>query len=119
MRVLTKQANNLSGSTNLYQKIIKKVLKSSLISWINGIQVLNNKEKQLYLVSFDNILQPEELLLQNTIDVLRDSINSLLEYNNTVYIYLISYKGLLNGKRKLNRTPALRTVVALYPVIPI
>jgi hypothetical protein len=37
MRVLTERTNNFSGSTDLYQKVIKKVLKSSSVNWVNGI----------------------------------------------------------------------------------
>jgi hypothetical protein len=73
----------------------------------------------LYLASFDNILWLEELLLQNTINVLRDGVDGLLERNNAIYICLVPYKGPLNRKRKLDGTPALRTVVALCLVIPI
>ena len=63
MRVLAKRANDFSGNTNLHQKVIKKALKGFAINQVNRTQALNNEEEQLYLVSFDNTLQPEELLL--------------------------------------------------------
>ena len=63
MRVLAKRANDLSSSINLYQKVIKKALKGFLINWVNKTRVLNNKEEQLYLASFDNTLQLEDLSL--------------------------------------------------------
>ena len=117
MRVLAKRANDLSSSINLYQKVIKKALKGFLINQVNRTRALNKEEQQLYLASFDSILQPEELLLQNIANVLRDSINGLLKRNNAIYICLIPYKGLPNKKRKLNRTLASRIVVALCLVI--
>ena len=119
MRVLAERANDLSGSTDLHQKVVKKALKSFSVNWVNGTRALNNEEEQSYLASFDNTLRPEELSLQNTTDVLRDGVDGLSERNNTIYICLVPYEGPPNGKRKLDGTPASRTVVAPCPVIPI
>jgi hypothetical protein len=119
MRVLAERANDLSGSTDLHQKVVKKALKGSSINWVNGTRALNKEEQQSYLASFDSTLRPEELSLQNTADVLRDGVDGLSERNNAIYICLVPYEGPPNGKRKLDGTPASRTVVAPCPVIPI
>ena len=119
MRALAERANDFSGSTDLHQKVVKKALKSSSVNWVNGTRGLNNEEEQSYLASFDNTLRPEELSLQNTTDVLRDGVDGLSERNNTLYICLVPYKGPLNRKRKLNKTPTSKTVVAPCPVISI
>jgi hypothetical protein len=39
MRVLAERANDLSGSTDLHQKIVKKALKSSSINWLKAVTV--------------------------------------------------------------------------------
>jgi hypothetical protein len=92
-------------------------LKVSLINWVNRTQELNQEEQQLYLASFSCTLQLEELLLQSTKEVLRDSIDGQSERNNAIYICLVPYEGPPNGKRKLDGTPASRIVVALCLVI--
>ena len=94
-------------------------MKGSSVNWVNGTRALNNEEEQSYLASFDNTLQLEDLSLQNTADVLRDGVDGLSERNNAIYICLVPYEGLPNGKRKLDGTLASRTVVAPCLVIPI
>ena len=45
IRVLAERANDLSGSIDLYEKVIKKALKGSSVNWVNGARALNNKEE--------------------------------------------------------------------------
>jgi len=122
MRVLAERANDFSGSTDLHQIVIVKesqVSKVSRINWVNGTRGLNREEQQSCLASFNYTLQPEELSLQSSTEVLRDGINGQSERNNAIYICLVPYKGPPNGKRKRNGTPASRVVAAPCPVIPI
>jgi hypothetical protein len=64
-------------------------------------------------------LQPEELSLQSSTEVLRDGIDGQSERNNAIYICLVPYERPPNGKRKRDGVPASRVVVAPCPVVPI
>jgi len=119
MRVLAERANDLSGSTDLHQKAVKKAVKCSEINWVNGTRALNGEEQQSYLANFDSISRSEELSLQTTTEVLRDGVDGQSERNNAIYICLIPFEGPPNGKRKIDGTPASRTIVAPCPVVPI
>jgi hypothetical protein len=80
MRVLAERANDFSGSTDLHRTVVVKesqVSKVSRINWVNGTRGLNREEQQSYLASFNCTLQPEELSLQSSTEVLRDGIDGL------------------------------------------
>jgi hypothetical protein len=122
MRVLAERANDFSGSTDLHQTVVVKesqVSKVARINWVNGTRGLNREEQQSYLASFDCMLQPEELSLQSSTEVLRDGIDGQSERNNAIYICLVPYERPPNGKRKRDGVPASRVVVAPCPVVPI
>ena len=80
-------------------------------------RALNQEEQQSYLASFDRMLQPEELSPHSTTEILRDVIDGQSERNNAVYICLVHYKEPLNGKRKLDRTLASKTVTSSCLVV--
>jgi hypothetical protein len=110
------RANDFSGSTDLHQTVVVKesqVSKVSRINWVNGTRGLNREEQQSYLASFNCTLQPEELSLQSSTEVLRDGIDGQSERNTAIYI------GPPNGKRKRDGVPTSRVVVAPCPVVPI
>ncbi|KIM93102.1 hypothetical protein OIDMADRAFT_149819 [Oidiodendron maius Zn] len=119
MRVLAERADDFSGGIDLRQEVVLKALNVSLSDWVNGARALNQEEQQLYLLSFDCALQPEELSPQNTKDVLRFGIDGQSERNKAVYICLMPYEGPCNGKRKFDGTPASGIVVVPCPVAPI
>ncbi|PQE22102.1 Proto-oncogene tyrosine- kinase ROS protein [Rutstroemia sp. NJR-2017a BVV2] len=119
MRVFAERANDFSGGTDLHQDAVKRALKDSTVHWVNGTRALNGEGQQSYLASFDSTLPPEALPLQTTTEVLRDGVDGLSERNNAIYICLVPYEGPPNRKRKINGTPASRTVAAPCPVVPI
>ena len=102
MRVLAERANDFSGSTDLYQTVVRKASNVSHVAslnWVTGTRALNRKEQQSYLASFGRTLRPDELSSQSTTEVLRDGIVGQSDRSIAIYICLVPYEGPPSGKR--------------------
>jgi hypothetical protein len=119
MRVLAERHDDSSSISDLHQLEVWKALKSAQSDWVNGIQDLSQEEQQLYLTDLHCASTSEELSSQSTKDVLRDGIIGDSDHNKAIFICLVPYEGAPNGKRRIDGTPASRTVVAPCPIVPI